>query len=88
MYGTPVGDFRKPRASSSDISVASRRAVLSLGAAGGAAVLWLGVGVVNGLVTEIGWSWVGASTIAAGVSAVLACVLAWVILGAAANRAP
>jgi hypothetical protein len=65
----------------------SRRATLSLGAAGGAAVPWLGVGAVNGLVTEAGWSWFGASAIAAGASAALAGILAWVILGTAADRA-
>lgn len=68
-------------------SAGSRRVAGSIGAAGGAALLWLGFGVVNGLVSPTGWSWFGLTGVAIAVSAPIAAIIAGVLIARADKRA-
>jgi hypothetical protein len=59
----------------------------TLGAAAGAALVWIAVGVVNAIAAPTGASWLGVSSMIASVSAAIAGTVAVVMLNRAEMRA-
>ncbi|WP_168628063.1 hypothetical protein [Cryobacterium sp. BB307] len=68
-------------------SAGSRKAVGSIGAAGGAALFWLCVGLVSALVSPTDWSWFGVTGIFMAVAAPITWIAADTLIGRAEERA-
>lgn len=81
MITLAIGDRRLEK------SDQSRKRAGSLGAAVGAAIFWLGFGVLNGLVNPTGWQWFGLTWIFVAVAAPIAALSAAALIGRADKRA-